>query len=150
MPILEYAIVAGLNGTPVNIETISVAGATALSTVMKRLDSGTHFFVSSLGNYDASYQFTPSGIIQNGYAVQTWRFPVVSTLAYAYFIANYAQDSSQNGKCTVNTRLNTETYVERNAIVYAPYPNTLVPKIHDALWVYEDVDVSIRIIGETV
>jgi len=107
MPQDEYKIVAGWNGTTVNVESITVSGATGLDTVVPILDTGTHYIVRALGQYSVNYQFTAGGVTSNGYPVIRWSFPIISTLALEYLIANYAQGSSQGGKVTVNTRLHT-------------------------------------------
>lgn len=145
----DYEIVAGWNGTTANIEGISVPGATALSTILPTLDADTHYLVSGLGQYDVPPQFTGGGITSNGYAIVTWTFPLISTLALEYLIANYGQDSSQAGKVTVNTRLHTETYVEKNAYLYVPYPNVRPTLIRSSFYGYQDVTGQLRIVGDT-
>ena len=145
MPLYSYGIVAGWNGTTANVEGITVSSAVGLDTIMSILDTDTHYFVRGLGMNTVPTVPTPNANTPNGYEIETWTFPIISTLALAYLRDNYS------GKVTVNTRLGTETYVEKNAILHVPYPNVHAEKIRTGLYVFKDSVATARlaIVGDT-
>lgn len=145
MPLYEYGIVAGWNGTPVNVETISVSGAVGLDTVLSTLDTGTHYFVRGLGTHEVPEIATPNANTQNGYEIEIWTFPIISTVALAYLRDTYGQNSPQAGKVTVNTRLKNGTYVEKNAILKVPYPNVQAEFLRTNLYVFRDSVATARL-----
>lgn len=149
MPIQDYKIVAGWNGTPVNVESISVPSVPAISTVLSNLDSGTHFFVHAIGRYANNRQYTSSATVYNGYPVKVWTLPVVSIDALAYFRATYGETSPQKRKVTINTTLDTSAFFEKNAFCEVPDPDVLSPKLRSGLWVYENVEIKFKIVSDT-
>ncbi len=151
MPQFEYKIVAGWNGTTANVEGITVASAVGLDTLMSLLDTDTHYLVRGVGTYTVPEIATPNARTQNGYAIETWTFPIISTLALAHLRDTYGQNSAQAGKVTVNTRLDTETYEEKNAILFVPYPNVPAVKEREGLYVFDNGQATARlaIVGDT-
>lgn len=120
MTLYSYQIVSGWDDavSMVNLETISVTGAPLLK-VWNNAYPASHYVVRSIGNYRRNESANlEGGVTQQGYATIRWFFEILSAKAFDYFLTTYAQDSSNQGKCTIATRVRkTVDYANYNAIV---------------------------------
>lgn len=151
--VYSFGIVSGYGGTPVNIETIAVAGATPLRSLPNGYFPGTyslstsaHYFIDSFNAYDPVYRRNArGGVTPSGKGLVIWTQRVMTSIAYKYLVDTYIEDSTNRNLVTINTCLYVQgTYTEHDAIfslspfseLTREYYSSNVTILRDVVWTF--------------
>lgn len=110
-PQYDYGIVAGFNGTPVNVETIQ--------------DSQGRYLYPPSGfsswNPGTSRLRMDGNVYQTGFTVVEWEFDTFWTQWYQLWQSSYTTGgNSYSGNVTINTPNPAGTFVNQNAVMVLP------------------------------